>query len=71
MLKCRLNPIDRKSVASILTSGVIDIFDIEGNGSKLGKLAGLTDESFCLDWNKKRDGLLVSAAQGTFCVWDV
>ena len=41
------------------------------DGSKKGALQGLSEESFCLDWNKRRGGLLASAAGSTVCVWDV
>jgi len=37
----------------------------------MGSLGGPSDESFCLDWNRKRNGLLTSAAGATVCVWDV
>lgn len=70
VLKCRMNPMDGTSIASILTTGVVNVYDL-GTGNKKGSLIGLDDESFCLDWNFKRNGLLVSAAQSTVCVWDV
>ncbi len=40
-------------------------------GTKLGGLVGLAEDSFCLDWNRKRNGLVVSAANTSICVWDV
>ena len=69
VLKCRAN-IDGTIIASILTSGVVNLYDMQ-TGSKKGSLQGLTEESFCLDWNKKHNGLLASAAGSTVCYWDV
>ena len=69
VLKCRQNPFDSQTVASILTSGVVNVY--KKDGSLSGKLLGLEDESFCLDWHKKKQGLIVSAAKTTVCVWDV
>ena len=63
VLKCRMNTADDSgTIASILTSGVVNIYSIDSDDGKLGCLLGLTEESFCLDWNKKRNGLLASAA---------
>ena len=69
VMKCRQNPFDTQCVASILTSGVVNVY--KKDGTIQGKLLGLGDESFCLDWNKKAKGLIVSAAKKTACVWDV
>ena len=69
VMKCRQNPFDAQSIASILTSGVVNIY--KKDGSLQGKLLGLGDESFCLDWNKKTKGLIVSAAKKSVCVWDI
>ena len=69
VLKCRAN-LDGTLIASILTSGAVNLYDVQA-GAKQGSLQGLTEESFCLDWNKKRSGLLASAAGSTVCVWDV
>ena len=69
VLKCRANG-EGTLIASILTTGVVNLYDMQ-DGSKRGNLQGLADESFCLDWNKRRGGLLVSAAGSTVCVWDV
>ena len=69
VLKCRQNPLNADTIASILTTGVVNLYS-SVSGQKAGSLAGLTEESFCLDWNKKRSGLLASAASHTVCVWD-
>ena len=50
VLKCRQNPFNDQNVASILTSGVVNIY--KKDGTLTGKLHGLSDETFCLDWNK-------------------
>ena len=71
VMKCRQNPFDDQCVASVLTSGVVNIYKKGGNGTLVGKLQGLGDETFCLDWNKKKQGHIVSAAKNTVCVWDV
>ena len=68
VLKCRLN--EQKLIASILNTGIINLYSLE-DGQKKGILSGLTEESFCLDWNKKRAGLLISAAGSSVCIWDV
>lgn len=36
----------------------------------MGCLRGLQGETWTLDWNRKRKGLLVSAVNQTVCVWD-
>ena len=69
VMKCRQNPFENQSVASILTSGVVNVYKKDGTLS--GKLFGLEDESFCLDWNKKKQGLVLSAAKNSVCVWDI
>ena len=69
VLKCRQSIFGDK-VASILTSGVVNIYSVE-SASKLGCLHGLTEESFCLDWSRKSQSLLASAAGSTVMVWDV
>ena len=71
VMKCRQNPFDDQCVASVLTSGVVNIYKKGGNGTLVGKLQGLGDETFCLDWNKKKQGHIISAVKNTVCVWDV
>ena len=69
VLKCRQNPFDDQRIASILTGGDVNIY--KKDGTLTGKLLGLPDESFCLDWNKKKAGQILSAAKKTVYVWDV
>ena len=68
-MKCRQNPFNEQSIASILTTGVVNLYSKDGKLQ--GKLNGLSGESFCLDWNKARAALLVSAVENQICVWDV
>ena len=68
-MKCRQNPFDEQSIASILTTGVANLYSKDC--SLQGKLTGLDGESFCLDWNKSAKGMLLSAVGKEICVWDV
>ena len=68
-MKCRQNPFDEGCVASIVTNGTVNIY--MKDGTLIGKLHGLGDESFCLDWHKKKQGYIMSAAKQKVCVWDV
>jgi len=69
VFKCRQNPLGSE-IASILTSGVVNVYSAE-SGNKLGGLVGLAEDSFCLDWNRTKSGLVVSAAGSTVCIWDI
>jgi hypothetical protein len=64
VLKCRMNPNQPGLVASVHTSGVVELYQISDDfkAKEVGKLHGLNQETFCLSWNKKMSNLICSAA---------
>jgi WD40 repeat protein len=80
VMKCRQSPFKQGLIASVTTSGVINLYQShaleQGNGvskgnSLVGKLFGLSGETFSLHWSKSHSHLLASAVDKTMCVWDV
>ena len=73
VLKCREDPFAEDSVSAVIASlhsdGEVGLYKV-GHGN-VGNLEGLSEETFALNWNRQRQGLLVSAAGGSLCVWDV
>lgn len=72
-------------IASVTTSGVVNLYKtklFDENGSEtqtngangnglIGKLHGLNEETFCLNWSKIKSNLLASAAGTNVCIWDI
>lgn len=70
-------------IASITTSGVVNLYKtnsfelsgvangVQGSSSLVGKLHGLHEETFCLNWSKCASNLLTSAAGTNVCIWDI
>jgi|LakMenEpi03Aug12_release.lakeMendotaPanAssembly.Ray.scaffolds.fasta_scaffold217369_3 WD40 repeat protein len=83
MMKCRQNPENSSMIASVTTSGVVNLYKTnafewyehvhEGKtqGSLVGKLHGLHEETFCLNWSRCASNLLASAAGNHVCIWDI
>jgi len=61
VLKVRQNPHNRNLIASVTTTGAIDLYKTK-EGVKCGTLHGLSEETFALSWNKRNSSLIASAA---------
>lgn len=79
VMKCRLNPFNPGLIASVTTSGVVNLYKTSALGSAngdtktplVGKLHGLAGETFSLHWNRSHANLLASAVGTNVCIWDV
>jgi hypothetical protein len=76
-MKIRQNPFDERVIASMTTSGVVNLYGVkslreaERSASLVGKLHGLQEETFSLNWSRVQSNLLASAAGTNICIWDV
>ena len=77
-MKCRMNPAKPGLIASVTTSGVVNLYKTDAlevsNGNKstlVGKLHGLSGETFSLHWSRSTPNLLASAAGQNVCIWDI
>ena len=46
-------------------------FDSGAKSEKVGSLAGLAEETFALNWNRKSGNLICSGAGNIVCIWDI
>lgn len=79
-MKCRMNPVKPGLIASVTTSGVVNLYKSDvfeaTNGcnnktSLVGKLHGLQGETFSLHWSRPSPNLLASAVGTSVCIWDI